>query len=97
MGILIVIKVLGSWIGFMRSCRDAYPGCDADAQSSRTSPTSASSTSGRGHAKRAGNIARRVPGVEPVAGKLTDEELEFIVRLGQDGQRPAVPFLLGAP
>ena len=76
----------------MRSCRDAYPCCDADAQSSRTSPTSASSTSGRGHAKRAGNIAKRMPGVEPVAGKLTDEELEFIVRLGQRVEKCG-PFL----
>jgi len=33
-----------------------------------------------GHAKRAGNIAKRMPGVEPVPGKLTDEELEFTVR-----------------
>ena len=35
-----------------------------------------------GHAKRAGNLAKRMPGVEPVAGKLTDEELDFIVRQG---------------
>ncbi|CAE7261948.1 for [Symbiodinium natans] len=33
-----------------------------------------------GHAKRAGNLAKRMPGVTPVPGKLTEEELDFIVR-----------------
>jgi len=33
-----------------------------------------------GRAKRAGNVAKRMPGVEHIAGKLTEEEIAFIAR-----------------